>query len=248
MAHTMLLTKRLTTFLAQNTTPQLPTLLLISPSGKLLASSSPLPASRLRTQATLACTLWNLYQPLQSNNSEALTDVLEASQSPHSKPLIEERSVPTISADGAKDDQCCITIQLTDGVMVIRGLKCQLLFVAIGTSPSSAYPASPTLHAQSQHLSSSSLGSPPSSPTPQHIEGHDNLSVRGYGDKDGRRDASGSILSYQGSTAASDTHSMASTVRRAQANIMLVKRQADEVGKWLEKNLDGFELSPGELR
>ena len=124
--------------------------------------------------------------------------------------------------------------------MVIRGLKCQLLFVAIGTTPSTQYPASPKLRAQSQHLSSSSLGSPPTSPAQGHYEGQDSLSVAGH------RDTLGS--SYQGSTAASEVGSVTSTARKLQANVLLVKRQADEVGTWLEKSLEGFELGSGEVR
>jgi hypothetical protein len=239
MAQTMLLTKRLTAFLSQNTTPQVPTLLLISPTGKLLASASTTPTSKLRTQSTLACTLWNLYQPYQNAESHVLTDALDTEdESRDGTPA--NGDLPTISKKGEDEDQCSITIQLTEGVMVIRGLKCQLLFVAIGTTPATQYPTSPKLHAQAQHLSSSSFGSPPASPAPGQHEGQDSLSVAG------KKDHLGS--SYHGSTGASEVGSVNSTARKLQANVLLIKRQADEVGKWLEKSLEGFELSTGEVR
>ncbi|EHK97276.1 hypothetical protein M7I_7006 [Glarea lozoyensis 74030] len=65
----MLLTTPLTTFLSHNTTPQLPTLLLLTPSGLVLSSASPLPASLLRTQATAASTLPVLIRPLQRHRN-----------------------------------------------------------------------------------------------------------------------------------------------------------------------------------
>lgn len=247
MSQTMLLNKRLTSFFSQNTTPQLPTLLLISPTGKLLSSSSPLPASQLRMQATLACTLWNLYQPLQANNGDILSAAL-SSQSSSSLRQSRSNPFPTISTPGG-DDQSCITIQLSEGIMVIRALKCKLLFVAIGVSSvPTVYPTSPMLHAQAQHLSSSSFGSPPTSPSPQHTEGQDSPLVGSHGDKEGHRESIGSSLAVKGSKAPSEAGSVGSTTRREQANIMAVKRQADEVGRWLEGSLEGFSLSSGEGR
>lgn len=133
--------------------------------------------------------------------------------------------------------------------MVIRALKCELLFVAIGVSTvPTTYPTSPILHAQAQHLSSSSFGSPPTSPSPQYTEGRDSPVVGSHGDKEGHRAISGSNLAVQGSKPPSEAGSVGSTIRREQANIMAVKRHADEVGKWLESSLEGFSLSSGEGR
>ncbi|PHH69709.1 hypothetical protein CDD82_7556 [Ophiocordyceps australis] len=53
----LLLTKRLVCFLRANQTAQLPTLLLTTASGKLLAHASLAPVTRLRTQATVAACL-----------------------------------------------------------------------------------------------------------------------------------------------------------------------------------------------
>ncbi|KAH6724749.1 hypothetical protein BKA61DRAFT_466532 [Leptodontidium sp. MPI-SDFR-AT-0119] len=214
----MLLTKRLTTFLSQNTTPQLPTLLLLSPTGKLLSSSSPLPASTLRTQATLACSLWTLYQPTTSILPSALPS--QSSQPPTQN----------------QNQTHTITIQLTHGIMVIRALSCGLLFVAIGpsTSSSSQHPSQHSLQAQAHlNMSLSRHTSPPSSP-PAHGEGHE-----------GEREMGG--LLAVGSAAPSDAGSIRSTGTRT-GSLVGVKRQAVEVGKWLDAQLEGFRLSSPEGR
>ncbi|KAI6251371.1 hypothetical protein HI914_00927 [Erysiphe necator] len=113
MAQTMLLTKNLTEFLSKNTNATIHTLLLVSPAGKLLSSSSSLPASRLRTQATLAHSLWSLYFPSVNFITEAL---------------------PAIEQDAAdKHELSTITIQFTHGLMIIRALECGILLVAINT-------------------------------------------------------------------------------------------------------------------
>lgn len=229
MSQTMLLTKPLTTFLSQNTSPQLPTLLLVSPDGKLLSSSSPLPAALLRTQSTVASTLWNLYNPFQSTNN------LISSALPQSKDASSE-------AASRDNDLNSITIQLSHGIMVLRSLSCGLLFVAIGpinTPSTSASSANHNLHTLlTPHLSSAPT-SPPSSPPTNYDGNHHSV----------ERVSSGTHISI-GSRAPSITGSIGSSVTggRTQASILGVKRQADEVGRWLENQLKGFVLSSAEFR
>ncbi|VUC33596.1 unnamed protein product, partial [Clonostachys rosea] len=57
----LLLTKRLTSFLHANQTSQLPTLLVATQTGKLLAHASPNPVSLLRTHATVAASLFAIH-------------------------------------------------------------------------------------------------------------------------------------------------------------------------------------------
>ncbi|TVY52788.1 hypothetical protein LCER1_G005352 [Lachnellula cervina] len=224
MSQTMLLTKPLTTFLSQNASPQLPTLLLISPTGKLLSSSSPLPASILRTQSTVACTMWNLYNPFQTSTSSRVNTSLPPG--------------PTSLSSASTPDLSSITIQLSHGTMVIRSLSCGLLFVAIGPS------ITPTTAPTSHHLLfpphiASSHTSPQASP-PTHHDLHDGL---------GERVFSGGSLAI-GSGAPSEAGSVGSSVTgaRTHASILGIKRQAEEVGRWLETSLQGFVLSTGEGR
>lgn len=228
MSQTMLLTKRLSTFLANNASPQLHTLLLLSPTGKILSSSSPSSASVLRTQATLACSLWNIYHPFPSTTSSIISSSL-----PNSTP----------SPDSDKDLNS-ITIQLSHGIMVIRVLQSGLLFVAIGPSTTgvgpSPVPNSQTLH--SHHHIASPHTSPSSSPA-AHIDGHGSqasLHVDGLG-----------VWSFAsaGSAAPSEAGSVGTGASLGTpASILGVRRQAEEVGRWLEGKLEGFVLSAGDGR
>jgi len=240
MSQTMLLTKRLTTFLSQNTTPQLPTLILLSPTGKLLSSSSPLPASTLRTQATLACSLWTLYQPSASSLISSAISLPTFQSISQTHPRGSDATLSSTTT-AAENDLSTITVQLSHGIMVIRALGCGLLFVAVGPSSlaaSSPYPSPHTLHAQSL----SSHTSPPSSPTAHgEIHGYDGTGTHG------ERDMSASNLVGLGSGAPSEAGSVGSTGTRT-GNIMGVKRQAEEVGKWLDVQLEGFMLSSAEGR
>ncbi|POS86103.1 hypothetical protein EPUL_002529 [Erysiphe pulchra] len=189
MPQTMLLTKNLTDFLSKNTNPTIPTLLLVSPAGKLLSSSSSLPASRLRTQATLSHSLWTLYFPSVGFISAAL-------------PASEQEA-----AD--KHELSVITIQLTHGLMIIRALKCGLLFVAINTCD--------IIFRQSASLSIAST--PPSS-------------SRGGGNSFDSIIRAGTPKSREGQT----------------VDIIQFKKQAEEVGKWLDNQLGDFKLYDGEGR
>jgi hypothetical protein len=207
MSQTMLLTKPLSTFLSTNTTPQLPTLLLLSPTGKLLSSSSPSPASTLRTQATLACSLWTLYHPFQSSVSLVSASLPTSPNNQHQ--------------NLADADLNALTIQLEFGVMCIRALTSGLLFVAIGPDPSSAqspYPSSQYL----QHLTS--VSSSPNAQLDREREGGSQLKLEDVGS--GGSEA-GSI----------------GTERSVGASIWGVRRQAEDVGRFLEGALQGFVLS-----
>ncbi|RFU32772.1 hypothetical protein B7463_g3539, partial [Scytalidium lignicola] len=244
----MLLTKRLSTFLNNNTTPQIHTLLLITPIGKLLSSASPSPASVLRTQSTLACSLWNLYSPYQPSTANLVSAALP--QDPDQN-----------SGDGGRirsgslgKDINCIVIQLEHGIMVIRALKCGLLFAAIGHSSSSAQmqpPHSPQSHYQ-QSFVASSHSPPPSSPDPQtesHHEAHENPLLLQLPIQTSSGVGAGVGGGGGGSTAPSEA---GSTITNASigspATIFGMKRQTEELAKWLDGKLEGFKLSPSEGR
>lgn len=121
--------------------------------------------------------------------------------------------------------------------MVIRALACGLLFVAIGpTTPGSSSSAQPSPHLlQAHHASLAAATSPPSSPPARSEE-----TIR-------ERDMSGGSLRALGSAAPSETGSAGSTGTRT-GSIMGIRRQAEEVGKWLDGQLGGFALSSGEGR
>ncbi|KAI1002072.1 hypothetical protein K3495_g6128 [Podosphaera aphanis] len=198
MSQMMLLTRNLTQFLTQNTTRAIPTMILLSPAGKLLSSSSPLPAARLRTQATLAYSLWTLYRPAVASITAAL---------PHPVPSPDvETILPSTSK--TKHDLSTLTIQLSQAVLVIRALSCGLLFVAIGVSNV----------APSASLSAGSAKSSPST------------SVR----EDG-----GGPKPSNDATSTSNTESPTACITET-------KLLSEEVAKWLDEQLAGFNLYTGE--
>ncbi|KAF2970990.1 hypothetical protein GQX73_g2584 [Xylaria multiplex] len=131
----LLLTKRLTAFLRANLSPQIHTSLLTTVAGKLLTHASPHSVATLRTQATVAASLWALYSAPSTSAS------IETALPSHSSTLVGK---PTSSA---------ITVQLAGAIVAIRYLRCGLLFVCIGPpveSPGSASPRPP--HQQSRPM------------------------------------------------------------------------------------------------
>ncbi|MBE3047139.1 hypothetical protein IMZ48_32375, partial [Candidatus Bathyarchaeota archaeon] len=105
----LLFTKRLTGFLATHLSPTTHTLLLTTPTGRLLAHASSAPASALRARATVAAGLVRMYSrpatPTHNHNH---------------------------NAEGEEKGPLCVTVQLEEGVFVVRVLRCGLLLVAVG--------------------------------------------------------------------------------------------------------------------
>ncbi|GAO16161.1 uncharacterized protein UV8b_05627 [Ustilaginoidea virens] len=146
----LLLTKRLAAFLAANQTPQLPTLLLTTYHGKLLAHASPHPVSVLRTHATVAASLLAIH----TSSSVDVASALPGSRSPDpisSSPVLGPDDADHLDAAASKNaarprrlaqsvKPVTITVQLSGGTVIIRRLKCGLLFVSIGPSAQDSQP------------------------------------------------------------------------------------------------------------
>jgi hypothetical protein len=195
----LLLTKRLTAFLRANLSPQLHTSLLTTLSGKLLAHASPHPVAILRTQATVAASLWALYAaPSTSTTIEGALPAQSASA------LADE---PTSSA---------ITVQLTGAVVVIRHLRCGLLFTCIG--PAAELPESAS---QKQQHQSRPMQTPQTNvdPQPSPLLG------------------SPSEVESVASTGAATTASIATTTSVGASAVVAMRRQAEELARWLDNKL-----------
>lgn len=122
----LLLTKRLTSFLQLNLSQQITTLLLLSPDGKLLAYASqpPIPVATLRTHGTVAASLYTIH----SNGADQ--DTIDAALPPGSRARRTSRG----SSGSKSEGPLAVTIQLESGtVLVIRRLKCGMLFVCMGS-------------------------------------------------------------------------------------------------------------------
>lgn len=124
--------------------------------------------------------------------------------------------------------------------MVLRALACGLLFVAIGSSPNAV--SSP------ETLNASAHTSPPSSPSANNGEGHEGLGSGSFGERE-REGGNLSLMGLNlGSGAPSEAGSVGSAGTARAGSIMGIKRQAEEVGQWLDLKLSGFALSTAEGR
>ncbi|KAM5348767.1 hypothetical protein ACJ41O_008590 [Fusarium nematophilum] len=227
----LLLTKRLTAFLHANQTAQLPTLLLTTPHGKLLAHASPQPVAVLRTHATVAASLLAIH----STSAPALASALPGSRTPD--PI---GSSPPDEDDDREDDDddddettdrlsrsqqldshrsargrgikpATVTVQLSSGTVVVRRLKCGLLFVCVG-------PGNPDA-AAADH------SNPPHANDHAHVPAGETSHVGSPGEAD-------SILSTGGQT----TASLESTTGAAAA-VASLRRHAAELARWLDDKL-----------
>lgn len=130
----LLLTKRVTAFLSANLTPQIHTACLATPSGNILAHASTVsPARVLRRQAAVAASLWAMH-----NRAGYGRDVEDA--------LPKRRSSGASSEGGLAPRAITVQLEPTEAggagtVVVIRGLKCGILFLVLAGPEEHAPPA-----------------------------------------------------------------------------------------------------------
>ncbi|ORY61312.1 uncharacterized protein BCR38DRAFT_31706 [Pseudomassariella vexata] len=197
----LLLTKRLTSFLRSNLSPQIHTALLATLSGKLLAHASAQSVSILRTQCTIASSIWAVY------SAPAAREAIPEAIPPHFSSM--SHRDPTPSA---------VTIQLTGAVLVVRKLRCGLLFICIGPAPEGAeQEASTQSHGQAVQ-------------TPQ-LTG-DALPIPTVG--------SPSEVESVTSVGAATTTSVTTTASISTAGAVLMRRQTEELARWLDDKLGGL--------
>lgn len=159
----LLLTKRLTSFLQINLSQQITTLLLLSTEGKLLAYASqpPIPVATLRTHGTVAASLYTIH----SNGADP--DTIDAALPPGSRARRTSRGSSSSKSEGP----LAVTIQLESGtVLVIRRLRCGMLFVCMGppaghdaqgSRPGTQHQQQGNIHTQAQGGQAAQHQSPP---------------------------------------------------------------------------------------
>lgn len=263
----LLLTKRLNAFLGANTGPTLPTLLLTTHHGKLLAhaSASSQPVSVLRTHATVAASLLAIH----TSSSVALPSALPGSETPdlvNSAPPSVHTEDDEETARGTDEDDegeggdarrapasqhpsvkpVTITVQLSGGTVIIRRLKCGLLLVCVGPS-SQQHDALPTSTSSSTAAgpTSASAGATASS-----------LGAAGHGASGGSHN-SGAVAAVtqalesadllQATTATvAETESLTSAGGQtttsvdssaSSTSVVAMRRQAAELARWLDDKL-----------
>lgn len=232
----LLLTKRLTTFLRANLSPQITSALLLMPSGRLLAYACQpaVPVSTLRTQGTVAASLWAIHS--HGTDRDSISSALGQQQ-----PATTTSRGGNTSA-GSREPSA-VTMQLDGGnIVVIRRLRCGMLFVCIGpTQPADAQQqqqaplaAEPPPHErnglphhshnhnqqqQQQHLAPSHATSSPTVGSPSASEVESVLSV-----------ATG--VATLGSTATTSSFAGSAT-----AGIIATRRHAEALAVWLDDKL-----------
>ena len=223
----LLLTKRLTAFLQSNLSPQVHTALLATLSGKLLAHASSTQqqsqsATTLRTQCTVAASLWAIY------SAPATSAAVSASLPPQSQSQSQSQShPPPEQGDGESDTEpprpTALTIQLTGAVMVLRLLRCGLLFVCFGP-PSEGSPASGDHHSAQRART----------PQPPHETNPNSHTVPTP--TIGSPSEVESVRSAGAATITSVTTTGSAGVVGA-AGVVAVRRQAEDLARWLDDKL-----------
>lgn len=227
----LLLTKRLTAFLHLNLHPQHTTaLLLLTREGKLLAYATdnpPIPVATLRTHATVAASLYAIHAAERPATVDAALGPAARASTNDSSPL-------------------AVTVQLESGaVLVVRRLQCGLLFVCMGpggeNSGAQSQQAQQQQQQQQQHIqplagaiqqvsgaeNGHMLHTPSTSPPPQHQHHHQSQQV-------GSPSEVASVLSA--------TSSVAGT-----SGVMVTRRHAEGLARWLDEKLGGLEIPDGGL-
>ncbi|WDK08889.1 hypothetical protein CGRA01v4_00167 [Colletotrichum graminicola] len=245
----LLLTKRLTAFLAANLNAHLHTALLATPSGRLLAHASPEPVSLLRTQATVASSLFALHASTAPDIPDALPNS-SSSPPPHSAAdnnnnNDDNTTAATTTTTSAKAGRggaaekaaaegtgkpLTITVQLAGGVVVIRRLKCGLLFVCIGPLAESIDPNAPEpahgLHTQHHH----------------HHHQHHQPNGGSGGATPALVPASPSEADSVLSVGAQTTTSLASVGSVNTAGVVVLRRHNEDLARWLDDKLGSLRV------
>jgi hypothetical protein len=242
----LLLTKRVTSFLAANLTPQIHTACLTTPSGNILAHASTVSSARvLRRQAAVAASLWAMH-----NRPGYGRDV--------------EDALPKTCSSGVPGEEGltprAITLQLeptdadaggTGTVVVIRGLKCGILFLVLA-GPEHPPSPSPT-HADGANSSpagGSGAGGRAEGGT-SSPKAHDGLTSASAASRSGTQLAPphpgsppDSILS-SGTAAATASIASQSSVAVGGINtafVLGIRRQAEEIARCLDDKLGSLTI------
>ncbi|KAK2013351.1 hypothetical protein LZ32DRAFT_604636 [Colletotrichum eremochloae] len=234
----LLLTKRLTAFLASNLNAHLHTALLATTSGRLLAHASPEPVSLLRTQSTVASSLFALHASTAPDIPDALPNS-SSSPPPQSSANNNNNNTTTssVTAGGSAAEgtgkPLTITVQLTAGVVVIRRLRCGLLFVCIGPLAESIDPNAPEpahgIHTQQQQQQ-------------QQQQHHHHPNGGSGGATPALVPASPSEADSVLSVGAQTTASLGSVGSVNTAGVVVLRRHAEDLARWLDDKLGSLRV------
>lgn len=270
----LLLTKRLTSFLHLNLSPQISTLLLLTPGGKLLAyaSNPPIPVATLRTHGTVAASLYAIHSA--GTDRETIDAALGGGRVVTAAAATSRNSGGKGKARGgtAAQHPLAVTIQLESGtVLVIRRLRCGMLFVCMGPpdgQQSSSQTSASASRAQQQSSQPSTTSSaltevaaaaggatnghhhtPSTSPQPQQQPSSASAQYQPIQQPPpaaaaaaiGSPSEVASILSAATAQTTATTGSSA-LFGTGTAGVMATRRHAEELARWLDDKLGTLEI------
>lgn len=236
-----LITESLTRLLNHSLHTPLSTLMLISPAGQLLASASPLKSSILRSRATLAMSIWELYcdnknaipaaLPSQEGNAEQRNAQLENKKDDEDTDAAPTELFP--AAEGDVNQIQTITVQLSLGVLTIRLLSCGLLLIGLSDSTTPSAQQLPSAH-------------PSALPSPSTSHGRNPTSNQGSLRGKGKLTVGSPPAHAEGlrSSAASDAGSTSTTTGRGR-EVQALRRKTEMCAMWLEEELVGYKVAEG---
>lgn len=234
-----LITESLTRLLNHSLHAPLTTLMLISPAGQLLASASPLKSSILRSRATLAMSIWELYCENKASIPAALPQKSQQTnqrgkEAEEGKDNDDEGAIePFPAAEEDPKPIQTITLQLTLGILTIRLLSCGLLLIGLSDSTTPSTQNLPSSHPSALPSPSTSHGRNPTS-NQGSLRGKGKLAV-------GSPPAHGEGLR---SSAASDAGSTSTTTGRGR-EVQALRRRMEMCARWLEEELVGYKVAEG---
>ncbi|KAK0668495.1 hypothetical protein QBC41DRAFT_347204 [Cercophora samala] len=225
----LLLTKRVTAFLRANLSPSITTAMLTTPAGNLLSHSSPLPASALRRQCAVAASIW----AVQSSSSSSSSPFPSSSSSPSSPRRHQSSSSHRKTHHHHHHHPPSLTVQLDSGlVFIIRRLKCGMLFVCMG--PGQSPPQQQSLSA-AMEPGEARQGEGEREREREREGGPTPIGSPSTSSEVGRA----SVVSA-GTTSNQTVTSQTSTATVSSAGVVMMRRQVEELARWLDERLGGL--------
>jgi len=223
-------TKRVTTFLRANLSDLIRAAVLTTPAGNLLVHASSLPASILRRQCAVAASLWALHHP-------APLPFSDANSSNSSSPV---PSSSTASLKSSRSTIPAVTVQLDSGVVfVIRQLQCGILFICMGGEEPLLTPTQSVNGKSSASLASQEC----------YLGEDDSPTASGLGSTASPGTLSSNITPLPSPsvqslhrTATSSTMMAPAPAGLSQANVRALRRQVEELARWLDSRLGALHI------
>ncbi|ROT36637.1 hypothetical protein SODALDRAFT_335740 [Sodiomyces alkalinus F11] len=228
----------------------------------LPTGSRPSAVSLLRTQATVAASLFALHSASSTSIPGALPGSSESHLDHDVLPDTTPASPTTAAGGKKKNSNSCklpltITVQLSNGILVVRRLRCGLLFVCVGPLPEPSDGASHSHHHHHHHHHTGGSSSAPGEGGSSAGSGTGGgLSVPGTATPRGQQHGNASPAHMPASPSEVDSvmsAGAATTVSVASAGssvagsvgavaVVSMRRHAEDLARWLDDKLGSLRV------